>query len=99
MFVDDRNRITDLNCTLTENATGNRDAFFSRVMCNAKNTLCSITMTILFIHAVWIFVAFQAEVCVGPAPELGNVTAEVALKLDVTKTMLLTHELLLNAHI
>lgn len=99
MLVGDRNRITDLNCTFTENTSGNRDAFFSRVMCDAKNTLCGVTIAIFFVHTAWIFVAFQTEICVGPAPKLGNITAEVAFKLDVTETMLLTHELFSNVHI
>ena len=43
--------------------------------------------------------AFLAEVSVSTATELGSIAAEVALVLEVAKAMLVTHELLTDAHI
>lgn len=75
------------------------NSFLSRMMQNIIGAFVSVSATVVLIPARWILVAFLAEVCVSTAAELGSIAAEVALVLEVAKAMLVTHELLTDAHI
>lgn len=69
------------------------------MMLNIIGAFVSVSATVVLIPARWILVAFLAEICVSTAAELGSIATEVTLVLEVAKAMLVTHELLTDAHI
>lgn len=82
-----------------KNTLRDGNSFFSWMMLNIIGAFVSVSATVVLIPARWILVAFLAEVSVSTAAELGSIAAEVALVLEVAKAMLVTHELLTDAHI
>ena len=82
-----------------KNTLRDGNSFFSWMMLNIIGTFVSVSATVVLIPARWILVAFLAEVSVSTAAELGSIAAEVTLVLEVAKAMLVTHELLTDAHI
>lgn len=91
--------IAHLELALTDDAAGNWDSFFSWMVGDVVRTFVLISSTIVLIPATWVFMTLFTEVSISSASKLGQIAAEVTFKLDVAQAVLLTHEVLANAHI
>lgn len=68
-------------------------------MRHLEAALSGVSSAVFLVLPARVLVALLAEVRVGPAPEARHAAAEVALELDVTKTVLLAHELFADAQV
>ena len=91
--------IAHLELALTDDAAGNWNTFFSWMMGDVVGTFVLISSAVVLIPATWIFMTLFTEVSISSTSKLGQIAAEVAFKLDVAQAVLLTHEVLANAHI
>ena len=94
-----RDRVGDLQLALAEDAAGDRDTLFGRMVFDTVRAFVSISAAIILIPPIRVFVAFVAEISVSTASESGQVAAEVTLELDMAEAMLLAGVLLADSHV
>ena len=94
-----RDWVGHLQLALAEDAAGDGDTLLGWVVLHIVRALVNVTAAVILVPAIWVFVAFIAEVSVGSAPVGGQIAAEVALELDMAKPVLLAGVLLTDAHV
>jgi len=92
-------RIAHLDLTLADDAAGDRDSLFRRMVSDVVGALVLVSSAVVLVSASRVLVTLLTEVGVGSASELGQIAAEVALELDVAQAVLLAHVLLTNSHV
>ena len=94
-----RNWVGHLQLALAEDAAGDGDTLLGGVVLHIVWALVNVTAAVILVPAIWVFVAFIAEVGVGSAPVGGQIAAKVALELDMAEPVLLASILLTDAHV
>lgn len=99
MLAFESDRVPDKFLTFTEDTARDGHSFLCGMVCDTELALVSVASAVTFIQACWVLMTLFAEVCICVASEFGDIAAEVTLELNMTETVLVTHEPLLDAHV